>query len=149
MSGCVAMLALIARTVSYLHMHALVAAHGQPGWVAALTLLSVDGEGPEQQPGIGGDHPRNWSSWRVLARRNPSAACGCAGPAWVTVGWRPSAYSAIGTAVAPGAVRTRLMDTTLRAWNPPSAKPGSTDEFRWLSRSARTYAIEPPTGDPP
>jgi Protein of unknown function (DUF2637) len=37
------MLALIAGTVSYLHMHALVALHGQPGWVAALTPLSVDG----------------------------------------------------------------------------------------------------------
>src|SRR5690348_4087599 len=37
------MLALIAGTVSYLHMHQLVAAHGQPGWVAALTPLSVDG----------------------------------------------------------------------------------------------------------
>lgn len=41
--GCVTMLALIAGTVSYLHMHALVALHGQPGWVAALTPLSVDG----------------------------------------------------------------------------------------------------------
>src|SRR5439155_10868471 len=30
-------------TVSYLHMHVLVARHGQPGWVAALTPLSVDG----------------------------------------------------------------------------------------------------------
>jgi hypothetical protein len=39
----VALLALIAGTVSYLHMHALVALHGQPGWVAALTPLSVDG----------------------------------------------------------------------------------------------------------
>jgi hypothetical protein len=41
--GCVALLALIAGTVSYLHMHILVARHGQPGWVAALTPLSVDG----------------------------------------------------------------------------------------------------------
>lgn len=41
--GCVALLALIAGTVSYLHMHMLVAQHGQPGWVAALTPLSVDG----------------------------------------------------------------------------------------------------------
>jgi hypothetical protein len=39
----VGLLALIAGTVSYLHMHALVALHGQPGWVAALTPLSVDG----------------------------------------------------------------------------------------------------------
>src|SRR5215471_17703435 len=41
--GCVALLAVIAGTVSYLHMHELVAEHGQPGWVAALTPLSVDG----------------------------------------------------------------------------------------------------------
>jgi hypothetical protein len=42
-TGCVALLALIAGTVSYLHMHTLVAMHGQPGWVAVLTPLSVDG----------------------------------------------------------------------------------------------------------
>ena len=30
-------------TVSYLHMHMLVALPAQPGWVAALTPLSVDG----------------------------------------------------------------------------------------------------------
>lgn len=34
---------MIAGTVSYLHMHMLVEVHGQPGWVAALTPLSVDG----------------------------------------------------------------------------------------------------------
>lgn len=37
-----ALLALIAATVSYLHMHMLVELHGQPGWVAALTPFSVD-----------------------------------------------------------------------------------------------------------
>ena len=36
-TGRVALLALIAGTVSYLHMHQLVELHGQPGWVAALT----------------------------------------------------------------------------------------------------------------
>jgi len=41
--GCVGMLAVIAGTVSYLHVHLLVELHGQPGWVAALTPLSVDG----------------------------------------------------------------------------------------------------------
>lgn len=41
--GCVALLALIAGTVSYIHMHVLVVLYGQPGWVAALTPLSVDG----------------------------------------------------------------------------------------------------------
>jgi len=39
----VTLLALIAGTVSYLHMHTLVELHGQSGWVAALTPLSVDG----------------------------------------------------------------------------------------------------------
>ena len=39
----VGLLALIAGTVSYLHMHTLVARHGQPGWVAAPTPFSVDG----------------------------------------------------------------------------------------------------------
>jgi hypothetical protein len=42
-TGCVALLALIAGTVSYLHMHTLVELQGQPGWVAALTPMSVDG----------------------------------------------------------------------------------------------------------
>jgi Protein of unknown function (DUF2637) len=42
-TGCVALLAVIAGTVSYLHMHLLVELHGQAGWVAALTPLSVDG----------------------------------------------------------------------------------------------------------
>jgi hypothetical protein len=37
------MLARIAGTVSYPHMHLLVELRGQPGWVAALTPLSVDG----------------------------------------------------------------------------------------------------------
>lgn len=41
--GCVTVLALIVGTVSYLHMHTLVVLHGQPGWVAVLTPLSVDG----------------------------------------------------------------------------------------------------------
>lgn len=41
--GCLGMLALIAGTVSYLYMHMLVELHGQPGWVAALTPLWVDG----------------------------------------------------------------------------------------------------------
>jgi Protein of unknown function (DUF2637) len=41
--ACVGLLAVIAGIVSYLHMHELVEMHGQPGWVAALTPLSVDG----------------------------------------------------------------------------------------------------------
>jgi Protein of unknown function (DUF2637) len=42
-TGCVALLVLIARTVSYLHRTTLVELHGQPGLVAALTPFSVDG----------------------------------------------------------------------------------------------------------
>ena len=42
-AGCVTLLALIAATVCYLHMRMLVGLHGQPGWVAALTPLSVSG----------------------------------------------------------------------------------------------------------
>jgi Protein of unknown function (DUF2637) len=42
-TGCVALLALIAATVSYLHMHMPVELHGQPGWVGALTPFSADG----------------------------------------------------------------------------------------------------------
>jgi hypothetical protein len=38
----VAIQALMAGTASYLHMHLLVALHGQSGWVSALTPLSVD-----------------------------------------------------------------------------------------------------------
>ena len=40
---CVALLALIAGRCPNLHMHRLVALPGQPGWVASLTPLSVDG----------------------------------------------------------------------------------------------------------
>jgi hypothetical protein len=41
--GSVALLATIAESVSYLHTHMLVAQHGQPTCVAALTPLSADG----------------------------------------------------------------------------------------------------------
>jgi hypothetical protein len=37
------MLTLIAGTVSYLQTHLLLGLYGRPGWVAALTPLSVDG----------------------------------------------------------------------------------------------------------
>jgi hypothetical protein len=51
--GCVAILALIAGTVSYLHMHLLVELNGQPGWVAVLTplmLLSLSSGGLVAEP---------------------------------------------------------------------------------------------------
>ena len=75
-TGCVALLALIAGMVSYLHMHLLVEVHGQPGWVAALTPLSVDGMivaasttllADSRSGGRGGVLP--WCCWRQGAWR--------------------------------------------------------------------------------
>jgi hypothetical protein len=42
-TGGMGLLTLIAGTVSYLHLLILVELHGQRGWAAALTPLSVDG----------------------------------------------------------------------------------------------------------
>lgn len=42
-TGCAGLLAADRRVGPYLHTHLLVESHGQPGWVAALTPLSVDG----------------------------------------------------------------------------------------------------------
>lgn len=39
--GCAGLLALIADTVSNQRMHMLVVERGQPGWVAALTLVAL------------------------------------------------------------------------------------------------------------
>jgi Protein of unknown function (DUF2637) len=41
-TGCVGMFALMAGTASYRHMHLLVVRQVQPGWLAALTPMSVD-----------------------------------------------------------------------------------------------------------
>src|ERR1039457_5720885 len=77
-SGCVALLASIAATVSYLHMHMLVESHGQPGWVAALTPFSVDGMivaasttllADSRSGSRGGVLPEgylSWAAWPVL-----------------------------------------------------------------------------------
>src|SRR5512135_868466 len=42
-TGCVGLSALIAGTVSYLHMHLLVELHGQPGLGGGADAPSVDG----------------------------------------------------------------------------------------------------------
>ena len=42
----------------------------------------------------------------------PNSAGECADPTCLTIRWRPSTYSAICTAIAPDAVRTRRMNTT-------------------------------------
>jgi hypothetical protein len=74
------MLALIAGTVSYLHMHLLVALHGQPGWVAALTPLSVDGmiaaaaASPRQRPKRSGHSRAAEPARRQDAAASPKSA---------------------------------------------------------------------------
>jgi hypothetical protein len=65
--GCVGMLALIAGTVSHLHMHLLVETHGQPGWVAALTPLSVDGKIVAASPTLTGRVIAAWPSFSLIA----------------------------------------------------------------------------------
>ena len=49
-TGCVALLALIAGTVSYLHMHILVARMGSPAGRGAHTAFSGTGEALAVQP---------------------------------------------------------------------------------------------------
>jgi hypothetical protein len=78
-TGCLALLALIAGTVSYLHMHLLVELHGQPGWVAVLTPFSVDGMIVAASTTLLGRFPFRWPR-RDLAlghgsRRNEWPCC--------------------------------------------------------------------------
>jgi hypothetical protein len=88
-TGCVALLALIAGTVSYLHMHVLVEMHGQPGWVAALTPLSVDGRncgyGQVMIKLADGLYHRRWGEDLLAGQLDPDG--------WVDAGagrrWRP------------------------------------------------------------
>jgi hypothetical protein len=70
-TACVGLLALIAGIVSYLHMHMLVALHGQPGWVAVLTPLSVDGMIVAASPRCS------------LTRGQAVAAASCRGHCWL------------------------------------------------------------------
>jgi hypothetical protein len=79
-TACVGLLALIAGIVSYLHMHMLVALHGQPGWVAVLTPLSVDGMIVAASPRCS------------LTRGQAVAAASCRGHCWLWAAsraWRP------------------------------------------------------------
>jgi hypothetical protein len=68
--GRVGMLALITGTVFYLHMHVLVVLHGQPGWVAALTPLSMDGmivaASTALLPGLGSGSRGGCTPWALL-----------------------------------------------------------------------------------
>jgi len=79
-TGCVTLLALIAGTVSYLHMRTLVELHGQSGWVAALTQLSVDGMIVAASTTLLADS-RAGGAWRGAAgggqRGEPGRQCRC------------------------------------------------------------------------
>jgi hypothetical protein len=56
--------------------------------------------------------PDGSSRARALAVSTPSSASVCADPTCFTIRCRPPTHSAICTAVAPDAVRTRRMNTT-------------------------------------
>lgn len=81
--GCVGLLAAIAGTVSYLHMHSLVASHGQPGWVAALTPLSVDGMIVAASTTLLGESRsggrRLALPWALLVVERGESSCECGG----------------------------------------------------------------------
>ena len=74
-TGCVGLLALIAGTVSYLHMHLLVELHGQAGWVAALTPVhrsATDrGKPQSRKPGLPGS--RGTPCSRRYGARGPAS----------------------------------------------------------------------------
>jgi hypothetical protein len=93
--SAVPFLALIPGTVSYLHMHRLVALNGQPGWVASQTPLRVEGLGAggltgrgtamgaaggrrRREPGRQRRGRRADLTGRVVARRAPCGAGWCA-----------------------------------------------------------------------
>jgi hypothetical protein len=119
--GCVTLLALIAGTVSYLHMHLLVELHGQPGWLAALTPLSVDGMIVA-------------ASTTLLA----DSRCGCRGGplSWLLLGVGSIASLAANIAVAEPTMTGRV----IAAW-PSFALIGS---YELLMRQIRTGAAAAP-----
>jgi Protein of unknown function (DUF2637) len=122
-TGCVALLALIAGTVSYLHMHLLVELHGQPGWVAALTPLSVDGMIVA-------------ASTTLLA----DSRCGCRGGSlsWLLLAAGSVASLAANVAVAEPTATGRV----IAAW-PSFALIGS---YELLMRQVRSRAGKSPSG---
>jgi hypothetical protein len=72
-TGCVALLALIAATVSYLHMHMLVELHGQPGWGGcAYSVL-----GGRDDRGCLHDSAGRLALW--WPRRVPAVVAACCG----------------------------------------------------------------------
>ncbi len=111
------MLALIAGTVSYLHMHLLVELHGQPGWVAALTPLSVDGMivaasttllADSRSGGRGGFFP--WALIVAGSAASLAANVAVAEPTAtgrIIAAWPSFSLIAAGAADAPGAPRRR------------------------------------------
>ncbi len=94
--GCVGMLARIAGTVSYLHMHLLADLHGQPGWVAALTTLSVDGSDVEAAV-PDSQRPAALVTLTPAVERTGSFIAGHAGPQWAKAAHSRSRTKPMGT----------------------------------------------------
>jgi Protein of unknown function (DUF2637) len=131
----VALLALIAATVSYLHMHTLVASHGQPGWVAALTPLSVDGMivaasttllADSRSGGRGRALP--WALLVVGSVASLAANVAVAEPtatAWVIVAWPSFALIAAYELLMRQVRRNAMVSTGLpdRSQGPQPARP--------------------------
>ena len=87
--------------------------------------------------GVTGSMPRSNEPWagsasisRARSRRIPSSASVCADPTCSTIFRRPPSYSAICTAIAPDAVRTRRIHATAPSLGHrfmPSNQPSGTD----------------------
>lgn len=127
--GSVSVLALIAGTVSYLHMREMVALYGQPGWVAALTPLSVDGMIVVASTTLLADS-RSGSRGGVLP--------------WLLLAAGSAASLAANVAVAEPSMTGRV----IAAW-PSFALIGSYEMLMRQVRRSASRAVRPTTGSSP
>lgn len=73
------LLAPIGGTISYIHMRMIAVRHGQPGWVAALTHLSVDSMivAASTTPLADSQSGRGWGASAALARSASGGMVAC------------------------------------------------------------------------
>jgi hypothetical protein len=116
-TGCLALLALIAGPVSYLHMRLLMELRGQPGWVAALTPLLVDGtmvaasttrHGPSRSP----------RGWPRTGPQTPARLADSASSDGLPRRWPLPADRRVPGVRRPWPPRTRLAATSVRQRQP-------------------------------
>ena len=152
--GSAAVLAVVAGIVSYLHIHLLVELHGQPGWVAALTPLSLDGMIVAASTTLLADS-RSGSRVAVVAVagcgkcREPCGECGCGGAdgdGSVVAAW--SSFALIGSyellmrqvraaaAVSSASSRQPIRDAVIGSGLPgaPASRPRSSTPSPAASR---------------